>query len=51
MDFGVILFPLISRERLNAMVWKVAALRLGTLERVEVILIISSVSAMGAIVM
>ena len=49
--FGVILLLLISSESLNAMVLKMAALRLWTLEVEEVIVILSSVSALGAIVM
>ena len=48
---GVILLLLISSESLNAMVLKMAALRLWTLEVEEVIVILSSVSALGAIVM
>ena len=47
-DFWVILFLFISRESLNAMVWKMAALRLYTFERLDATVTTSSVSESGA---
>ena len=45
--FGVILFLLIPKESLYAIVWKMAALRLCTFERLDATVTTSSVSETG----